>query len=322
MKNINQFQEEAKARAAYSMYFPMESISQRRLRSIAFHLEIPIEIVRASNDDLMIAIGRFLIKKTEVIYGSFNLYVRVPLFPHIDPNNLLETITTRQSVPENSFEFLRSFSIKSIDSKLNRTKISFRHLPNLQFHRSQDAQVVIGYLCDISASPTAQIINELNNLESAIQVMDHAWHRRIAWFNDDSNEKIKAANYYAGKKIPGVKEIERNPLLRNDSKIYSIPIINQKDDVEIFFYNPYIPNEHKDVVYAKIRDLYNTRKSRIKSKQKNCSFILDSEAKSLIEEMAKEHKIKGSNLLNFIFQKSNRADLKRLLEKMPIFVQR
>ena len=316
----NSYFSQNNAKTVFSKYFPGAANTQRKLRSIAFHLEISIDIANSKNDELVIAIGDFLIRKFNIsVHQSWGAPAsEVP--PKIDPDNILDKIVNRHHVPEANFEFLKRFSIKSIEAKLKRTEVSFRLLPNLQFKNSQDVEVVLGYLCDVSSAKTTKIISELNNLERAIQAMQHSWHRFIAWF--DNEEKIRAANFYSGKRVVDEKEAKANPLARKDAKFYLMPIVMGKDDIEIFFHDPYCPDQHKEFVYTKIRNLYNTRSSRKNSRQKNCSFVLDSEAKSLIEAIAKEQKIKGSDLLNFIFQKSNKPELNRLLEKMPVTARR
>lgn len=315
------------AKKAFAAALPVGADTQRRLRSIAFHLEIAIDIANARNDELMVAIGNEFIKRhgPPPAYGWGTVGLPVYLSPEL--NDALVKIATQHHVPVSEFDFLLSFSRKYIKNSLYKTEIVSDRMVENSFRNTQAAEVVLGYLCDISKDSADQITRDLMNLKNRTQVMVLTWAKHLSWFSNDRNrEKLRAASFYSGKQIPDATEELVAMISQRMPKIVLMPTIQDYDDIEIFFHRVDFPSPFKVFVYEKIRDLYNTRSSRAenKKKRKNCSFVLSPEAKLLIDTLAKENNVKGkgSALLELIFQNHNKEDLQRLLNKRNYFIPR
>lgn len=299
------------------------TLSLRRLQSIAFHLRVSANISSMPDEKLIIEIGNELIRNYSYPIGYFG-----PNSPAVVrlPDKLvgeIAKIKTQHYVSENYFAFLKDFSRNSIIFKLRKTGVGSDLMVRQVFQNAQDIGVILGYLCDISKMTADEIAESLMELEKQLQVMRITWSKHIAWFSkekDKNMEKLRAAAFYSGKQFHGVVENQIALILNKSPKIILMPIVENYDDIEIFFHSLDVSSAIKVLVFEKIRDLYNTRSSRAqnrKNKKKSCSFILTGEAESLIKKLAKERQMKGSALLNTIFQEINKDGLMYLLRNSP-----
>lgn len=304
--------------------FPATAISVRRLRSIAFHLRISANILSSSVEELIVEIGNSLIKQyTFEAGGEEGISSPVVRLPD-KLNEQLQKIATQHHVSSNDFLFLKSYSRKSITFKLRKTGIASDLDATKAFGNAQDIEVILGYLCDISRMTADEIAESLMELEKQLQVMRITWSKHIAWFSkekDKDMERLRAAAFYSGKQFYGMAENKIAMMLHRTPKIILMPVVESYDDIEIYFHSLDVPSPIKVLVFEKIRDLYNTRSSRAENKKKNkkksCSFILTAEAEYFIKKLAEERQMKGSALLNNIFQDINKQGLLELLRKFP-----
>lgn len=324
---FNDDEVKANARRAFAVGLPIGTRTQRTLRSLAFHLKIAIDIGRANNDELIVEIGKEFINKHGLPPDASSSTDILPFYLYPDLFNDLIKIATRQIVPESEFAFLLKFPKKSIKNKLFKTRIVPDQFVENSFRNAQSAEVVVGYLCDVSQESADHIANILMKLKYSIQVMEQTWIKQISWFADDENkEKLRAAFFYSNKVIPDQAMNQIGMIPYRVPSTVLMPVVEDFDDVEIFFHRVDLSSPMKVFVYEKIRGLYNTRSSRAenKKKRKNCSFILSPEAKSLIKILAEENRMKGkeSALLELIFQDKNKEDLQRILTKRYLLTQR
>lgn len=310
-------------RNIFNKKFPESAISLRRLRSIAFHLRISVNIFSSSVEELVLEIGNCLIRQYTFEAGGeegiSSPVVRLP-------NNLydeLQKLATRHYVSSDNFLFLKNYSRKSIIFKLRKTGIASDLEVTKAFGSAQDVEIILGYLCDISKMTADEIVESLMELENQLQVMRITWSKHIAWFSkekDKDMERLRAAAFYSGKQFHGIAENKIASILNKSPKIILMPVVEGYDDIEIYFHRLDVPSPVKVLIFEKIRDLYNTRSSRAenkKNKKKDCSFILTAEAEHFIKKLAKERQMKGSALLNNIFQEINKQGLLDLLKKSP-----
>ena len=298
-------------------------LSSRRLQSIAFHLGVSANISSTPDEKLIIEIGNKLISQytypEEHLGPNSTAVVRLP-------DKLIDEIAkikTQHHVSKDYFSFLKYFSRKSIIFKLRKTGIGNDLIVRQAFENAQDIDVILGYLCDISKKTANEIAESLMKLDQQLQVMRITWYKYIAWFakeKDKNMEKLRAAAFYSGKQLHDTAENQVAIIVQRTPRIIIMPTIESYDDIEIFFHNLDYPSSTKVLVFEKIRDLYNTRSSRAenkKNKKKSCSFILTGEAESFIKKLAKERQMKGSALLNTIFQEANKNGLIDLLRNSP-----
>lgn len=324
--NINKITwvKEGDARAAFAYIFPQFIKDRRRLSSIAFHLAIEIDISNSTEDQLLIGIGSDFVRR----YGVFlpESYKGMPIKYDFDSEDyvLFHKMASSPYLPENEFDFLMEFDPKSIRFKLNGQGIFSDLIARNAFMRGGKKEVVLGYLFDISDLPVSQITRKLSKLRDTLHLMKFAWEKNLSWF--DNSEKIKAAIFYSGKIIKDTPANQISMITQENLRTPLMPAVDSVVDLEIFFHDHRCPSIFKKFVFDKISGLYNTRTSRKENKEKNkkksCSFILTKEAESLIKEIAKENKVKGSALLNAVFQKHNKAGLQSLFKNFPFLNQR
>lgn len=312
------------SKAAFAEFIASGPITKRKLQSIAFHLGIEVDIGDATEDSLSVVIWDDLVRRgihPDHGYGlagvrnSFGINEQL----HLDVLRLATTF----NVQEEAFEFLLSFSKKSIRFKLKQAGLFGEVTMGKVFESAQSKKVIIGYLCDISEHSADDIVSVLMKLEKATQELLSNWNAQIRWFKNDKNkEKLRAASYFAEKQIP----LDEGKLVvrsfEKTNKIFLMPALYDIDDIEIFFHRQDVSPVLKIFIYEKIRGLYNKRSSRAeKAKtEKNCNFVLTPEAKKMIEQVAKDCGIKGrgSALLNVLFQAHNKQMLQNIAKGYAI----
>lgn len=310
----------AASKAAFADAFGLDVCTRRNLESIAFHLRVDVDIGDVTQDCLIVEIWDQLIKKGYIPAHGYGLAGELNSFTAKNELSLeIWKLATTFNVQEEAFEFLLSFSKKTIQYKLGQTGI-FRPVTIAKiFESSQSKRVLIGYLFDISEHSVDHIVGFLLALRASTQKFLLEWHSQFVWFKNDKNkEKLRAASFYSGKQISvdegqlTVKSFGKNP------KIFLMPPIHHIDDIELFFHRQDMSSVLKLFVYEKIRGLYNKRSSREENKktQKNCNFLLTPEAKKMIEQIARECGVKGrgSALLNILFQAHNNQVLKNIVK--------
>ncbi len=296
---------------AFNAFIPQNISSKRLLQSIAFHLNLEVDLSKLSFIELKSKIGIEIHKKYSFVAGMGRGYTYTL---SSDQREVISKICSRDCVDEDHFDFLNKYPSKSIVHKIDGLGIAGPLAIRQAFDRNQSSSVTLGYLFDTSNLNAIKIVNHLKRLQSNLNVMEHQWIHRINWFNDD-REKIRAAHHYSGQQVLA-KAVRSNTATPGyQSIVIPMPPIADIEDIEIFFHSQKYTVAHKELAFKKIRDLYNTRTSRARSKKHQSNFSLSTEAKSLIEQMARANGITKPAVLEAIFKKENNETLQSLINR-------
>ena len=281
----------ANVEAALERVFPGVKLTERKLQSMVIYLGLNVNLDLAKFEDLKQYIGGYLHVYYPSAYGFSTIEADSAVY-------WMRHIYNRESIPENTFDFLCQFSTDSLNSILIKFNIFRRSDIHLTLQKFYPLRNILCFLCDSSSAPTNHLILELPSLKSSVLSLK-GWDSRINWFKSGSHlnqKKIDAANSYFHKQ-----------------KVWPRPFLSLTDVID-FFYG-LLSDGEKELIFRKIRANYLNKKSRDDSDAKQCNFSLRKNAEKIINEIAKSNGVTRSIALNAILYPENKEKLQELFKK-------
>ncbi|WP_460479343.1 hypothetical protein [Comamonas humi] len=253
-------------------------LEKRTLQSIAFHLELSIDISIANSNFLKNEIVRFFCKNN--LHPVDQQLKILAQSPKIDPIH---------------FAFLNDYSRDLVLNKMYEHGVCKDDLLLPSFSRGQSIDITVAYLLDINAAASDALIRKLGDLSRKLDKMGKMLDR-AKWFASDS-KKIEVARYIFEKRG------------------YALYLNQFLVNAELFFLDESIQVEKKELIFREIRARYNLGESRKSNPKKQCNFSIDPDAYALMEKLRKDSGLKRSVFLEVIFAAENKAILQKMIQR-------
>lgn len=260
-------------------------LDMRSLQSIALQLNLNIDLEKLNKDTLRIAIGYYLHSN--------------PLQTNKYKESLI-IIAKNNKIDTGVFDFLcENYGVKLIVAKINEFNVFGVPVGELIFHNGHHRRVVLNYISDTCGKNNNQIYIELDKLKRNLESMGF-YKKKFDWFKDEDGEegveKMRAAVDFFSKGVTmGL-------------------LIRDIEDLEVYFLDSFVDGNMKENSFYKICSLYNNRKTRRKTKKKQCNFSLGESTIRYIDAMAKSSGISRSELLERVFRSKNSKGLLELIQ--------